>query len=233
MPEIRWRRVLPGEEHQLAMVRQWLASLLPACPARGDLALVATELGSNAIRHTASGRGGQFAVEVNWHPAVVRVAVTDGGAPDGPRVIDDPLSEHGRGLRMVRELSARTGVAGDHRGRQVWADITWGDAAAADAASPRPGREAITAGLDYLASRFAGVPAWFGYATLQWWALTDQDGLVTAPSAQDLAGLLSQLQAPQRPPHAGSAAARSTGRPLPGQRESRNQPPARSGSTAA
>ncbi|HUY51161.1 MAG TPA: ATP-binding protein [Streptosporangiaceae bacterium] len=92
-------------------MRRWLASLLPDCPARDDAAVVATELGSNAIRHTASGRGGWFTVEVTWHGPSLRVAVADGGTPDGPRMIDDPAGEHGRGLLMVHGLSLRTGYA--------------------------------------------------------------------------------------------------------------------------
>jgi Bacteriocin-protection, YdeI or OmpD-Associated len=104
----------------------------PDCPARDDVASVATELGSNAIRHTASGRGGWFVVEVAWFRPVVRVAVTDDGAAAGPRVIDDPAGEHGRGLLVVAGLSVRTGVVGDHRGRLVWADVPWDDASIAD-----------------------------------------------------------------------------------------------------
>jgi serine/threonine-protein kinase RsbW len=91
------------------------------------VACVATELATNAVVHTASGRGGWFAVEITWHRAVVRVAVADCGAPGGPRMIDDPAGEHGRGLLVVRSLSVRTGVCGDHRGRLVWADVPWGD----------------------------------------------------------------------------------------------------------
>src|ERR1035438_7054959 len=125
---LRWRRVFPGEEHQLGVLRRWLALLLPDCAARDDVTCVATELGTNAVRHTASGRGGWFAVEITWHQSAVRVAVSDCGAPAGPQVIDDPEGEHGRGLLVVRELSARTGACGDERGRLVWADVPWGDA---------------------------------------------------------------------------------------------------------
>jgi Histidine kinase-like ATPase domain len=121
----RWRQVLRGEEHQLRALRRWLASLLPACPARDDVTAVATELAANAIRHTASGRGGWLAVEITWYGAVIRVAVADGGAQTEPRVIDDPAGEHGRGLLIVQGLSIRTGCYGDQRGHLVWADIPW------------------------------------------------------------------------------------------------------------
>jgi len=234
MREISWRRVFSGEEWELAAMREWLAGLLSACPERDDLLVVATELGTNAIRHTASGRGGQFAVRVIWMVGVLRVAVADGGAPDGPRVIDDPLSEHGRGLRVVQGMSARMGVSGDQGGRQVWADIPWGDTAAAEPASPWTAEETIQAGLADLASRF-GVPVWFGRATRRWWALTAPGRdlaavgqLAAAPTAHDLADLLSQLSPAPVPHHLPGA-----GQALPGSRGSRPQPRGRARTAAA
>jgi anti-sigma regulatory factor (Ser/Thr protein kinase) len=201
----RWRRVFPGDEGQLAALRQWLTSLLPGCPARDDVASVATELGSNAIRHTASGLSGWFAVEVIWlgRPGAVRIAVSDGGAPNGPQVIDDPLAESGRGLMLVRGLAERTGIAGDESGRVVWADIPWTEAGAVPpAAAYDPYEAAIRAGLAALASRFAGVPVWFGRATLQWWALVNRgyaSRLVSGQSPQELAAALEQVLAAMPP----------------------------------
>jgi anti-sigma regulatory factor (Ser/Thr protein kinase) len=124
-PGLRWRRVFLGEVNQLGVLRGWLRSLFPPCEARNDVLLIATELGTNAILHTASGRGGSFAVEIEWHQQVVRVSVTDGGAPTEPRLIADLTAETGRGLRLVQILSVDTGVYGDHRGRLVWADVPW------------------------------------------------------------------------------------------------------------
>ncbi len=77
------------------------------------------------MRHTASGDGGWFAVEITWTAAAVRVAIADGGALGGPRVVDDPLREDGRGLLLVHGLCSRFGVCGDQRGRLVWADVPW------------------------------------------------------------------------------------------------------------
>ena len=201
VPGACWRREFPGEERQLGVLRRWLATLLPDCPARDDVTLAATELGTNALVHTASGHGGWFAVQITWHPAVVRVAVADCGAPGGPRWAGDPAGEHGRGLLVVQGLSARTGVCGDLRGRLVWADIPWGDARSPAHASPQDPYEAsVHDGHADLASRFAGVPAWFGRSTLQWWALAGGE-LVTAPSAQELADLLgAALDPPTRWP---------------------------------
>jgi hypothetical protein len=190
---LRWRRTFPGHERQLGVLRRWLTSLLPDCPARDDVACVATELGTNALRHTASGQRG-FTVEVTWYPQVVRIAVEDGGAAEGPRVIDDPAADHGRGLLLVKGMSVRMGVCGDHRGRLVWADVPWDEVAAAGPASPEARYEvAICDGEAALARRFAGVPAWFGRSTLAWWALVEGNGLVSAPSAGELAALLYRL----------------------------------------
>ena len=119
---LRWRRLLRGDARQLAVLRRWLVSLLPECPARDDVISVATELSSNALRHTVSGRG-WFAVEMTRYSSAVRIAVADCGGPAEPRVIEDPAGEHGRGLLLVRALSLRAGVAGDQHGRLVWADV--------------------------------------------------------------------------------------------------------------
>jgi hypothetical protein len=110
-------------------------------------------------------------------------------------LVDDPQSEHGRGLVVVNALAIRAGVHGDHQGRRVWADIDW------DAASPAPTKAAPTPahrddstirdGEAELGRQFADIPAWYGRATRSWWALT-RTGLVTAPTAAQLGELLSR-----------------------------------------
>ena len=132
---MRWRKVFRGEERELGAMRRWLASLLPPVPARDDVTLVATELASNAICHTASGQGGRFAVEVTMCRSVVRIGVTDDGGTGRPRVIEDPAAERGKGLLLVRALSVRTGMCRTGPGRLVWADIRW-DAGGPAAAQP-------------------------------------------------------------------------------------------------
>jgi len=116
--------------------------------------------------------------------------------PPRPRLVDDPQSEHGRGLVVVNALAVRAGVHGDHQGRHVWADIGW-DATSTTQAIPapypaRPDDAAIGDDEAALGRRFADIPAWYGRATHAWWALT-RAGLVTAPTAAELAGLLSRL----------------------------------------
>ncbi len=119
------RRAFPGESCQLRAVRQWVASLLPDCPARDDVICVATELAANAVLHTASGRGGHFEVGIAWLDSAVRVTVADSGSPEGPRRAGALMAEAGRGLLIVQALALTTGFTGDTDGRESWADIPW------------------------------------------------------------------------------------------------------------
>jgi anti-sigma regulatory factor (Ser/Thr protein kinase) len=124
-----WQRLFRGQDSELRQLRRWLTALLPDTTGRDDLISVAVELGTNAIQHTASGNGGWFTVEVTCQGPVVRVAVTDEGAPGAPRLAGDPVgdidceSDCGRGLVIVNALSMTSGVCGNTRGRTVWAEV--------------------------------------------------------------------------------------------------------------
>jgi Histidine kinase-like ATPase domain len=218
-PPMRWRRVFPGEERQLSILRRWLESLLPDHPARADVASAATELGANAIQHTASGHGGSFAVEITWHQQAVRVAVADSGGPAEPRVINDPAAEHGRGMLLVQGLSVRTGITGDRRGRLIWADIPWTPTEATPPLLAQdPHETALEADQATLTSHFTGTPAWFGRSTLHWWALANGH-LLTAPSARQLAALLDRaLATPPLRTNATAATATASARTAPAAR---------------
>jgi anti-sigma regulatory factor (Ser/Thr protein kinase) len=193
-PEFRWRQVFPGEERQLGELRRWLAGLLPACSARDDVVSVAVELATNAVKFSRSGQGGCFAVEITWCEDAVRVAVADSGGPGTPHMIEDPVSDHGRGLVMVRALSLRTGFCGDHRGRLVWADVPWaGDVTAAPRSSPDAHQAPIHQDEAALSQCFAGVPIWFGHRTLQW---THPGWRVRQPARQRT---VSAVNTPTRP----------------------------------
>ena len=130
----RRHRSFPGNSAELRNVRRWLIGLLPTGPACEDVVSIAVELAANAVRHTATGRGGRFTVELSWRDqsGKVRISVTDDGAPDGPRWPTGPcpLGESGLGLYLVCAMASRTGEYGDSRSRQVWAEVLW------DAGSP-------------------------------------------------------------------------------------------------
>lgn len=179
------------------MARRWLEDLLPPCAARDDVIAVVSELAANAVCHTASGRGGQFSVEVTWSGPRVSVVVGDGGGASEPQIIEDADGEHGRGLAMVRAMSVGVGVSGDERGRFVRADMAW-------AADDHPGtpdaapNQVTTAELEILQSQFAGIAIWFGLMTRQWWAMIKVGGgdeLISASSARELADGLTAMRA--------------------------------------
>jgi serine/threonine-protein kinase RsbW len=107
--------------------RRFVGELLVGCPARETLMTCVSELCANAIRHTASGRGGAFIVEVARPRAgVARVAVTDDGGPAVPQPGTPGLmAESGRGLAMVAACTSRWGYAEAYPGRTVWAEACW------------------------------------------------------------------------------------------------------------
>ena len=105
------RRVFPGHPDQVRQARRFVARALDGCPAADDAVLGVSELASNAIQHTRSGKGGRFQVLVwrgqeNWPrpdrrlvgvgPRLARCGGTRGqlGSP-GPRP---------RGLTRPRRL---------------------------------------------------------------------------------------------------------------------------------
>src|SRR5216683_2147236 len=79
------RRVFPGRPEQVAHARRFVARVLDGCPVADDALLCASELASNAIRHTRSGwRGGKFQVVVWRGRASACVAVLDDGSDTTP-----------------------------------------------------------------------------------------------------------------------------------------------------
>lgn len=88
-------------------------------PIGDDLALVVSELVTNAVRHAAP----PVRLELQADAHRVTVAVAD-GSPGRPvsRVADDD-AEGGRGLRLVDLLAAETGVRPSPPGKTVWAAL--------------------------------------------------------------------------------------------------------------
>jgi anti-sigma regulatory factor (Ser/Thr protein kinase) len=131
--------LLPATPASVAVARKRLTADLAAAgifvPAIGDVALVASELLSNAIRHAQSLPGSR--VQVTWNLAgdCVEVAVSDGGSPTRPRQTHASLSAAGgRGLGIVERLSRTWGVRAGDYGLTVWAVLP---------APPAPRAEAL------------------------------------------------------------------------------------------
>jgi serine/threonine-protein kinase RsbW len=126
---------LPGIELAVSVARRCAGMMTAHLGylriAREDVELLVSELTSNAVRHTASGEGGRFTVElwleVRGSRPVLTVAVHDqGSSVNAPRA-RPPGGEHtgGRGLLLVTELAHRWGVGEPvpGGGRVVWAEL--------------------------------------------------------------------------------------------------------------
>jgi len=118
---IAQRSVFPGTPEHVGQVRQWLRANLSACPAVDNAILLASELVTNALEHSASGRGGSFVVAVHHRSADMRVEVVDQGGPWVPGDANDGL--HGRGLVIVGTVARAWGITGDDSGRTVWFEL--------------------------------------------------------------------------------------------------------------
>ena len=87
-----------------------------------DLALVATELVANAVRHARGEVVRVTVTRIARHR--VRVAVTDRSKQMPQLRVGDPLAETGRGLLLVDGTTAgRWGVIPYNWGKQVWAEV--------------------------------------------------------------------------------------------------------------
>jgi anti-sigma regulatory factor (Ser/Thr protein kinase) len=88
-------------------------------PSREDVALITSELVTNAALHGA----GDVIVRVERGADNVRIAVFD-DAPSHPnRLHPAPSSETGRGLGIVEMVADGWGVTPEGSGKWVWADV--------------------------------------------------------------------------------------------------------------
>lgn len=126
------RVTLAGRAENVRQARRFIADLLGRdWPRIDDVLTLASEITSNAVRHTASGEGGYFEVTVAVCAARsrVRIEVADQGGSSAPIPAaaddaDDPrLPAGGRGLLIVDVLADQWGHDGDGQGRVVWFEI--------------------------------------------------------------------------------------------------------------
>jgi hypothetical protein len=121
------RRTFRGERGQVALARDFVKRAVGRCPMLDEAVLLTSELCTNTLLHTASGRGGSFEVIVHCERDSVRVEVRDDGSENIPAVRGiDEFSEQGRGLALVDLIATRWGQNGDELGRSVFFELRWG-----------------------------------------------------------------------------------------------------------
>lgn len=120
-------RTFRGHRDQLACVREFARAALGPVPVLDEAVLLVSELCTNALLHTASGRnGGMFEVAVYTGTCSARIEVRDEGGSQAPALHpSDALAETGRGLGLVALLSDEWGHHGDHTGRSVFFELRW------------------------------------------------------------------------------------------------------------
>lgn len=131
-----WELTCPGLPEEVGRVRRWTRDVLGDSTCADDAALIVSELGSNALLHSASGtRNGIMHVSLRRSGGMVVLAVTDtGGGHTKPHVVTAVEGDtHGRGLALVSVLARRVEVSGDDFGRTVTVELDDG----------RPGPESL------------------------------------------------------------------------------------------
>jgi hypothetical protein len=79
----RYQRTFHGRADQVSQVRADITRYLGDCPAAADTVLIASELGTNAVVHSASD-GEFFTVRCERHAGYVWIEVEDLGGPWHP-----------------------------------------------------------------------------------------------------------------------------------------------------
>jgi serine/threonine-protein kinase RsbW len=106
-------RSFAGRPESVSAARAWVAGVLPGSPVADDVALLTSELFTNAVLHSASRLpGGIVTVSVRNGNGTVRVDVIDQG--EAPPCVA-ALHGIGKGLEIVRQLADVFGADGCDR----------------------------------------------------------------------------------------------------------------------
>lgn len=124
-PLVAWSRGFPAVPEQVREARQFLATILDGRSAADDALLCLSELVTNAVVHSKSGKpDGQITVRAQLHGSHLRVEVTDQGGPWTAHP-GDPAGQHGHGLVILSRLVDAWGRIGNPTiGWTVWFEMT-------------------------------------------------------------------------------------------------------------
>ncbi|MBG0815575.1 ATP-binding protein [Planomonospora sp. ID82291] len=128
-----WWREFPGEEVSVPVAREWARGLLAgriAAPVLDDALLLLSEVVTNAITHSDSGRtaGGRVVVRMACTSEGVHVEVADDGSATCTPAVRVPEADDdgGRGLWLVDLLAAAWGSKRGEAGGSVWFRVVEG-----------------------------------------------------------------------------------------------------------
>jgi anti-sigma regulatory factor (Ser/Thr protein kinase) len=114
---------VPCDELAPAAVREKVRDLRNLDGALDDAMLVASELVTNAVRHSLCAEDEFVTVRVTRNGRF-RIVVLDPGASGRSAVVADrPVELGGLGLKVVEQLAARWGTERRCDGYQVWAEL--------------------------------------------------------------------------------------------------------------
>jgi two-component sensor histidine kinase len=120
----RYQRMFHGRADQVAQVRRDITLHLAGHPTADDAVLIASELATNAITHSASA-GEFFTIRCESRTSYVWIECEDLGGPWRCRRPDD----RPHGLDLIEALAGPdnwgTEATSDSTGRITWARLTW------------------------------------------------------------------------------------------------------------
>jgi anti-sigma regulatory factor (Ser/Thr protein kinase) len=99
-----YQRTFHGRADQIGLVRRDIASHLAGHPAADDAVLIASELATNSVLHSASA-GESFTVRCQEYPGYVQIEVEDLGGPWQPGRPDG----RSHGLDIIQALTGPDG----------------------------------------------------------------------------------------------------------------------------
>ena len=115
--------VLPCDEQAPSAVRQALGKVADGEWAMGDALLVASELVTNAVRHSGCGEHHQIQVRVGLRgPKSLVIDVHDPGLTSEKAELGVSFADGGFGLRLVNQLAVAWGSE-RHDDYRVWAEV--------------------------------------------------------------------------------------------------------------
>ena len=122
---LRFQGTYRAEPAQVGRARRALAEALGDCSFADDAALIASELATNSVLHSASGNGGEFTLRAEIREWYVWVEVEDAG---GSWTLGPHDDGRPHGLDVIEAIAGpgNWGVDGDGSGRIVWAMIKTG-----------------------------------------------------------------------------------------------------------